>query len=68
MLNEEKEAGYHSVYFDASDLPSGVYFVSIKVRRLHRYKEDDTIKVRIIKYLEYLIKFIKLENLRTIII
>jgi photosystem II stability/assembly factor-like uncharacterized protein len=31
LLNEEKEAGYHSIDFNASDLPSGVYFYRIQV-------------------------------------
>jgi len=31
LLNEEKEAGYHSINFNASDLPSGVYFYKIQV-------------------------------------
>ena len=30
LLNEEKGAGYHSVEFNASDLPSGVYFYRIQ--------------------------------------
>ena len=30
LLNEEKEAGYHSIDFNASDLPSGVYFYQLK--------------------------------------
>jgi photosystem II stability/assembly factor-like uncharacterized protein len=29
LLNEEKEAGYHSIEFNASDLPSGVYFYKL---------------------------------------
>jgi len=31
LFNEEKEAGYHSVDFNAIDFPSGVYFYRIKV-------------------------------------
>ena len=30
LLNEEKEVGYHSVDFNGSDLPSGVYFYQLK--------------------------------------
>ncbi len=44
LLNEEKEAGYHSIDFNASDLPSGIYFYQLKA-------EDfiDTKKMIIIK-------------------
>jgi beta-glucosidase len=30
LLNEEKEAGYNSIDFNGSDLPSGVYFYQLK--------------------------------------
>jgi hypothetical protein len=30
LLNEEKESGYHSIDFSASELPSGVYFYRIQ--------------------------------------
>jgi len=30
LVNENKEAGYHSIDFNASDLPSGVYFYRIQ--------------------------------------
>ena len=29
LVNEEKEAGYHSIDFNGSDLPSGVYFYKL---------------------------------------
>lgn len=29
LVNEDKEAGYHSIDFDGVDLPSGVYFYKI---------------------------------------
>jgi hypothetical protein len=32
LLNEEKEAGYHLIDFDAVNLPSGVYFCRIQTR------------------------------------
>ena len=30
LLNEEKETGYHSINFEATDLPSGVYFYQLR--------------------------------------
>jgi hypothetical protein len=30
LVNEEKEAGYHTVEFNASTLPSGIYFYQLK--------------------------------------
>lgn len=29
LINREMEAGYHDIYFDAADLPSGIYFYRI---------------------------------------
>ena len=31
LVNEEKEAGYHSIDFNAADMPSGVYFYQLNV-------------------------------------
>jgi hypothetical protein len=31
LVNEEKEAGYHSIDFDASDLTSGLYFYQLLI-------------------------------------
>ena len=39
LLNEEKEAGYHSVDFNASDLPSGVYFYRLQARNFNATKK-----------------------------
>jgi len=39
LLNEEKEAGYHSIEFNASELPSGVYFYRILARNFIETKK-----------------------------
>ena len=44
LLNEEKEAGYHSIDFNASGLPSGVYFYRIQAGSF-----IDTKKMRLLK-------------------
>jgi hypothetical protein len=30
LINEEKESGYHTVEFNAANLPSGVYFYRLQ--------------------------------------
>jgi len=44
LLNEEKETGYHSIDFNESDLPSGVYFYRIQAGNF-----NDTKKMILIK-------------------
>jgi len=39
LLNEEKEAGYHSINFNASDLPSGVYFYQLRANNFVETKK-----------------------------
>ncbi|NWF88488.1 MAG: T9SS type A sorting domain-containing protein [Ignavibacteriaceae bacterium] len=35
LVNDEKEAGYHSIDFDASNLTSGVYFCRLTIKEFH---------------------------------
>jgi photosystem II stability/assembly factor-like uncharacterized protein len=39
LLNEEKEAGYHLINFNGSDLPSGVYFYQLKASNFSETKK-----------------------------
>jgi photosystem II stability/assembly factor-like uncharacterized protein len=39
LLNEEREAGFHQVEFNAANLPSGVYFYQLKAREFVETKK-----------------------------
>lgn len=39
LINEELEAGHHVVDFNASDLPSGIYFYSLRAGKFSRVKK-----------------------------
>jgi len=39
LVNEYQDAGYHSVAFDASEIPSGVYFYRISGGNQHIVKK-----------------------------
>ena len=39
LVNENKESGYHSVEFNAADLPSGVYFYKITAGKFSEIKK-----------------------------
>ncbi len=41
VLNEEREAGFHQVEFNAANLPSGVYFYQLKAGELLNHEEND---------------------------
>lgn len=40
LIDEEKEAGIHSIQFDASDLPSGIYFYQLFISALQSEDEN----------------------------
>jgi hypothetical protein len=44
LVNENKPEGYYEVVFDASSLPSGVYFYSISTKDFHQVKKMLMIK------------------------
>jgi hypothetical protein len=44
LVNEEKAAGYYSVAFNASNLPSGVYFYTLNSKSFSRTKKMIVIK------------------------
>jgi hypothetical protein len=39
LLSENRKAGYHEITFDASNLPSGVYFYRIKAGKFADVKK-----------------------------
>ena len=39
LLNEEKPEGYHTIKFDASVLPSGIYFYKLKIGNIIKSKK-----------------------------
>jgi hypothetical protein len=44
LVNEEKESGYHTVEFNASTLPSGVYFYQLQAGEYTAVKKMILIK------------------------
>jgi len=39
LVNEEKSAGSYKIEFDASQLPSGIYFYRIEIGDFHNVKK-----------------------------
>jgi hypothetical protein len=49
LVDQKKEAGYHEVKFDASNLPSGIYFVRMNVNVISGQAYNNSIKIILTK-------------------
>jgi len=44
LVNEQQQAGYHTVNFDASDLSSGIYIYRLVTRNFSETKKMSLVK------------------------